>query len=153
MTDTSFATQDVSANGDESVADRRSRQMSEEHKIALAAGRVQGKAVRQYLEALSLGAGSRGRPRTTESIDRQLAALEAKFATADATSRLTLIQDRLDLEQARAELATTVDLSALEDGFVAVAASYSQRKGISYAAWRESGVPAAVLKRAGIASK
>jgi hypothetical protein len=31
-----------------------------------------------------------------------------------------------------------------------VAAEYGQRKGISYAAWRELGVSPAVLKRAGI---
>ena len=35
-----------------------------------------------------------------------------------------------------------VDLGAIEDGFVAVAGSYSERQGISYAAWREVGVPA-----------
>jgi hypothetical protein len=43
-----------------------------------------------------------------------------------------------------------VDLSALEREFAKVAQAYSQRKGISYAAWRELGVPADVLKRAGI---
>ena len=30
------------------------------------------------------------------------------------------------------------------------AKGYSERKGISYAAWREAGVPAATLKAAGI---
>ena len=38
----------------------------------------------------------------------------------------------------------------LEDEFVDAASGYSQRKGISYTAWRELGVPASVLKRAGI---
>jgi len=33
---------------------------------------------------------------------------------------------------------------------VEVAKSYSSRKGISYAAWREVGVEPAVLKKAGI---
>ena len=44
-------------------------------------------------------------------------------------------------------------LDAAENGdevIVAAGAAYSERKGISYAAWREIGVPAAVLKRAGI---
>ena len=31
------------------------------------------------------------------------------------------------------------------------AAEYGRRKGITYAAWREAGVPSAVLSRAGIA--
>ena len=43
-----------------------------------------------------------------------------------------------------------VDLTAVEEGFVKAAKSYSERKGISYSTWREVGVSADVLKRAGI---
>ena len=43
-----------------------------------------------------------------------------------------------------------VDVAALETDFTAHAANYSTRKGISYQAWRELGVPAATLKAAGI---
>ena len=43
-----------------------------------------------------------------------------------------------------------VDQTAVEDAFVQVAKSYGERQGISYNAWREVGVPAPVLKRAGI---
>ena len=42
------------------------------------------------------------------------------------------------------------DIGELEAGFVAVAKSYSERKGLTYAAWREAGVDARVLKQAGI---
>ncbi|GIU89638.1 MAG: hypothetical protein KatS3mg010_0737 [Acidimicrobiia bacterium] len=42
------------------------------------------------------------------------------------------------------------DVGALEKEFVKVAKGYSARKGISYGAWREFGVPAEVLKKAGI---
>jgi hypothetical protein len=38
----------------------------------------------------------------------------------------------------------------LESAFVKSARSYSERKGISYAAWRQVGVEPAVLKKAGI---
>ena len=41
-------------------------------------------------------------------------------------------------------------LQQLEAAFVKAAAAYAKRKSISYAAWREVGVPADVLKRAGI---
>ena len=34
--------------------------------------------------------------------------------------------------------------------FVKVAASYSERRGITYAAWREIGVTPEVLKKAGV---
>ena len=43
-----------------------------------------------------------------------------------------------------------IDISALEKAFVKVGKSYAGRKSISYAAFREFGVPAEVLKRAGI---
>ena len=43
-----------------------------------------------------------------------------------------------------------VDISSLEEAFVKVAKGYSARQGISYAAWRQVGVEAGVLRRAGI---
>ena len=42
------------------------------------------------------------------------------------------------------------DLAGLEAEFTKVAKAYSARQGISYAAWRAVGVPAAVLKKAGV---
>jgi hypothetical protein len=44
----------------------------------------------------------------------------------------------------------TVDIAALEAAFVAAAKPYSDRKGINYTTWREVGVPADVLARAGL---
>ncbi|MHB1534624.1 MAG: hypothetical protein ACYC1D_08440 [Acidimicrobiales bacterium] len=41
-------------------------------------------------------------------------------------------------------------MTELETAFVKVASGYSERKGLSYAAWREAGVSADVLRRAGI---
>jgi hypothetical protein len=125
--------------------------MSNEHKEALALGREQGRAVRRYLEALDLHRPKRGRKRTAESIQKQLDAIEAKLAAADPLSRVQLIQQRMDLQAELSTKGQTVDLPSLEADFVKAARDYGQRKGISYAAWREAGVDAAVLKRAGIA--
>ena len=126
------------------------REMSEEHKAALAEGRKQGRSVRNYLEALEAHKPKRGRKRTPESMRNRLAKIATSLPTADAMSRLQLVQERMDLQAAVTAAETTVDLSALEDEFVTAAGSYGERKGISYAAWREVGVPAAILKRAGI---
>ena len=41
-------------------------------------------------------------------------------------------------------------MAEMEADFVAVAANYGNRQGISYAAWREVGVQPDVLRRAGI---
>lgn len=132
------------------MADTKKRTMSSDHKKAIAEGREQSKAVSAYLDALESNKPKRGRKRTPQSIDKQLAALDDKLSKANALSRLQIIQDRMDLLAAKEALQADVDLSTYEDDFVAVAKSYGERKGISYAAWRELGVPAPVLKRAGI---
>ena len=124
--------------------------MSDQHKAALAEGRNQGRSVRRYLEALEAHKPKRGRKRTTESIQKRLAKIDAELASADPLKRLQLIQERLDLSSELEASDHKADLGELEQGFVEAAASYSSRKGISYAAWRELGVEPAVLKRAGI---
>jgi len=43
-----------------------------------------------------------------------------------------------------------VDITELEEEFVRVAKGYAARKGISYIAFRQIGVPAAILREAGI---
>ena len=47
-------------------------------------------------------------------------------------------------------MGTGVDLDELEESFVGVAKAYGERKGIAYATWRDVGVSAATLNRAGI---
>ena len=132
------------------MAEPKKRTMSNAHKNAIAEGREQSKAVAAYLDALESNKPKRGRKRTPESIDKQLSALDEKLSKANALSRLQIIQDRMDLLAAKETLKADVDLSTFEDDFVSVAKSYGDRKGISYAAWRELGVPAPVLKKAGI---
>ena len=124
--------------------------MTAEHKAALATGRAESRAVRDYLEALEAHRPKRGRKRTPESIERRLAAIEEELETADSLNRLKLVQERMDLLNEHESLQAGIDLSEFEDAFAEVAASYSERQGISYAAWREIGVEAAVLKRSGI---
>jgi hypothetical protein len=132
-------------------APRKRTPMSKEHKAALAEGRDQGRSVRRYLEALEAHKPRRGRKRTPDSLKKQLDDVETKIATADPLKRLHLVQERLDLQNALEASESKVDLEQLEKDFVTSAGPYSERKGISYSAWRELGVPAAVLERAGIA--
>ncbi len=128
------------------------RQLTTEHKEAMAAGRTEGRAVKAYLDALAGERPRRGRPRTAESIRGRLAGLKRELEDATSLRRLQLLQERRDLE---AELETKSgagpDLPALEADFTTVAKAYGARKGIAYATWREMGVPADVLSRAGIA--
>jgi hypothetical protein len=124
--------------------------MSDEHKAALAQGRKEARAIKLYLEVLA--ARKPGRPVTPDRLKNRIATLEAKIATeADPMRALEMRQSRLEAEAALAKAPEAVDMETLEAGFVGHARVYGDRKGISYAAWREQGVPAAVLSKAGIA--
>jgi hypothetical protein len=132
------------------MAQRKKRVVSDQHKAAMAEGRTQSRAIAAYLEALETHKPKRGRKRTAESIGKRLEVIDKQLETANPIKRLSLIQERLDLLREKETMGASVDLSAFEDDFVGSAKGYSERKGISYAAWRELGVPPAVLKRAGI---
>ncbi|HEV2362109.1 MAG TPA: hypothetical protein VGS21_10445 [Acidimicrobiales bacterium] len=125
--------------------------MSAAHKEALAVGRAQGRVVRRYLDALEANRPRRGRKRTDDSIKRQLAQIESKLSSADPLQKLHLIQARQDLTSALGKTGeSSDDIATFEAEFIDAAKAYGERKGISYATWREAGVPAKVLERSGI---
>lgn len=124
--------------------------MTDEHKAALARGRVEGRTVRDYLEGLRATKPKRGRKRTPDTVNSRLAAIESEIASASPMDELLLVQERRDLQDELERMSNVVDISALEDSFVAVAKSYADSKKISYQSWRDVGVEASVLKRAGI---
>jgi hypothetical protein len=122
--------------------------MSQDHKDALAEGRRQARAIKAYLNAIQ--ARKPGRPASRQTLESRIEKLAAQIEASEDLKKVELIQARLDLESQLARLAESEDLDALEAGFVEHAAAYSDRKGISYTAWREAGIPAGVLRSAGI---
>jgi len=124
--------------------------MSDSHKAAMERGRAEGRVVRDYLEALRSSKPKRGRKRTTESIMSRLSKIDDELTIASAIEELQLLQERRDLQAELAGMGSGVDLDELEAAFVGVAKAYGERKGIAYATWRDVGVSAATLKRAGI---
>ena len=128
------------------------RMLSDEHKAAIAAGRVETAAVSGYLEALEAQRPKRGRQVTPERLEARIAEIDAQL-TSDPKpmKRLALMQDRRDVEAQLAALADEPDMTAVEAAFIEHAASFASRRGIAYATWREAGVPADMLGRAGIA--
>jgi uncharacterized Ntn-hydrolase superfamily protein len=126
------------------------RTMTAEHKAKLAQGRNESRIVSRYLEAISAGKGKRGRKRTPESINMQVAKIDREIEEAPAIRRLELIQRRSDLESERDRLLAREDLAGVEKNFIKVARNYAKRTGITYGAFRSVGVPAEVLKKAGI---
>ena len=114
--------------------------------------KAERQAVKDYLGALADNAPKRGRKRTADNVNARITAIGETMNDASAIRRLRLVQERLDLE---AELetmarATRIDMDSLETGFIKAASSYGSQRSISYAAWREMGVPATTLKAAGI---
>jgi hypothetical protein len=133
------------------MAEKRGpKSMTDEHKAALERGRAEGRAVREYLEGLRLSKPKRGRKRTPETIGVRLSKIEVELIDASAIDELQLVQERRDLKTELETIGATVDLTQLETDFAAVAKAYGERKGISYASWRDVGVSSATLKRAGI---
>src|SRR5271154_4152196 len=132
------------------AAKTEKRTISADHKAKLAQGRAESRVVSKYLEAISAGKGKRGRKRTPESINMQIAKIDHEIDAVAAIRKLELIQRRSDLESERDRLMVRVDLAGVEKNFVKVAKSYAKRNQISYSAFRSVGVPAEVLKRAGI---
>ncbi|MDA8277620.1 MAG: hypothetical protein M0Z45_05450 [Actinomycetota bacterium] len=115
-----------------------------------ASARAQSKVIKDYLEALERNKPRRGRKRTRETVEKQLALVESQLIDADPLDRLHLIQKRIDLETELVNLKNKVDIGELETRFVAAAKEYSERKGISYDAWHALGIPNEVLEKAGI---
>ena len=123
--------------------------MSKEHKEALARGRLEARSIKTYLAALE--ERRPGRPVTRDSLSKRLERVEARLADeTDPLKRLDVMQSKLDLENAMASVEDGANFEELTNGFVAHAKSYSKRKGISYTTWRHYGVPAEVLRRAGV---
>jgi hypothetical protein len=123
--------------------------MSQEHKDALAQGRVEARSIKAYLRALD--SRRPGRPVTKESLDKRLDRVNVKLGTeADPLKRVDLLQSKLDIESALESVEDGANIEELAENFVTHARTYSDRKGITYTAWRQFGVPADVLRKAGI---
>lgn len=123
--------------------------MSDAHKEALAVGRRESRSIRAYLDAM--GSRRPGRPVTVDSLHKRLARIEEQLAAqTNPLKRVDLHQRQIDTEEQLAGMQLAADIAALEGAFITALPGYSERKRISYGAWRAAGVPAAVLKKAGI---
>jgi cell division septum initiation protein DivIVA len=129
------------------------RAMSDEHRSAIVKGRTESRIVDEYLRFLEQNKPRRGRRRTPERVRMLLDQVTADLESATGVHKLELLQQRHDLEAELEQLERQVDGKQLEDAFVSVAKSYSERKGIAYQTWREVGVPVEVLERAGLSAR
>jgi hypothetical protein len=85
------------------------------------------------------------------ALEKRRAQIEQWIAEEPSPIReVELVQQRLDIDAQLAQIDQSARLPELEAGFVKVAASWAKRSGITAAALREVGVPAGVLRRAGL---
>lgn len=132
-------------------APKTTRTMTDEHKNSLKVGREQGRIVGDYLDALEAHKPKRGRKVTRETLEERLRVLkEETIPNAKGKDRIQAHQDRIDLENVLNQSEDTDLIPHLQEAFVKVAKDYAKRKGFTAEAFREAGVPAAVLKEAGL---
>ncbi len=111
--------------------------------------------VDRYLQAVE----QQKRPSTRERLSREelserVARARAQADKLSGVKRLKKLQEVQDYRVRLEELeeADNVDLTALEQQFIGIAAEYSEKQGIGTEAWREAGVSVSVLRAAGLES-
>jgi hypothetical protein len=109
--------------------------------------RAETNAVAAYLTALR----ARKVPaRSRAKLEQRRAQVEEWLRAESSPIREVELIQRLDIDAQLAQANQAARLADLEDTFVKVGASWAKRGGISAAALRELGVPASVLRRAGL---
>ena len=129
-----------------------SRKLSTAHKRALAEGRTMSATVDRYLTAVNTPK-RRGRKVSKAALQQRLDAARTRARTASGVDKVLASQEVRDLQARIASVDSSGggDLKSLESAFVKIAKRFGENRGIGYGAWRDAGVPAVVLKKAGVA--
>ena len=98
----------------------KKRVVSDEHKAAMAAGRTEARAVKNYLDALELTRPKRGRKRTPDSINARLEKINAELIgvqgqPVDMGGYYRIPADNRDLNYAKYFSEGETDISTLDD--------------------------------------
>lgn len=105
-------------------------------------------SVKRYLEVLDDQSRRRASPMRLALLRQRLERIEHDIeTTTDVIVRLRRYQEELDVRQA---LEAEDDFDQIEADFIAHVADWARANGVSHAALREAGVPAVVLRRAGV---
>lgn len=107
---------------------------------------------KRRMKGVSLGAlkGFPAHSTDPDQIDAAADQIEATAQDASSVRALRLLQRVIDLRESAIALRETGGIDVLERDFIAVAAQWAADNGIGYAAFRAMGVPASVLKDAGV---
>lgn len=119
-------------------------------KAAVTAAKIEATRVSLYLRALE--------KKTKDSTKRNPAVLAKRIEVARAQvkertglARLQAVQRLRNFQRRAADPVMNGNFERFEKNFIGVAKSYGAKNDIDYGTWRACGVPAATLKKAGIA--
>ena len=134
------------------VKRKPTRQLSAAHLKALSEGRTMSAVVDRYLAVLNTPK-RRGRKVTKTSLEQRLVEARSRAKSATGIAKVLAAQQVRDVQAklARANATGGADLKTLEADFIKVAKRFGDKRNIGYDAWRDAGVPADVLKSAGVA--
>jgi hypothetical protein len=95
----------------------------------------------------------RGRKVSKATLTQRLASARERAKTATGVEKVLAAQEVRDLQNKLANInaANGTDVKSLEAEFIRIAKKFGENRGIGYGAWRDAGVPAVVLKKAGVA--
>lgn len=127
------------------------RKQAATHKQALFDAKSESQKISHYLRALENRKKGRGPRKNPDVLERRIASLQVYVKEATGLRRLQAVQRIRNMQREQSELADAGNFGKFEADFIASAKSYSEKNGIDYGSWREVGVDAAVLKKAGIA--
>jgi hypothetical protein len=108
--------------------------------------------VDRYLSAVSTPK-QRGRKVSKATLTHRLDLARARVKSATGVEKVLAAQEVRDLQNKLASINASggTDVKSLEAEFVRIAKKFGENRGIGYGAWRDAGVPAVVLTKAGVA--
>lgn len=130
----------------------KARKLSASHKRALAEGRTMSATVDRYLQAVNTPK-RRGRKVSRTTLESRIAVARVALRTGTGVEKVIAAQTIRDCQDRLVALTAQTNgggLRKLEADFVKIAKTFGENRGIGYGAWRDAGVPAAVLRKAKI---
>jgi hypothetical protein len=125
------------------MTDEKKKKISDSHRAAMSKGVTQRNAIQAYLETLQSPP-----PRLRTRKGRSVADLQR--AISESTDPMERLYLRPLLRRALEVESGSANMDEITANFVKHVVAFSERNGITYADWREEGVPAAVLREAGM---
>ncbi len=118
---------------------------------ALADPRAPSATIDRYLAALTTPK-RRGRKVSKATLEQRLVLARGRFEAGVGVERVLAAQEIRDItaKLTKLQMSPVVDVERLEAAFVKFAKKFGEESGVTYGAWRDAGVSAHVLRKAGI---